>query len=127
MAENSSDAHRTTIASSVPRSAGGGEGANTGDPLPSRGGLVARYCSSPTPCWRALRWRRKLRDGSAGGFEGGGPLRYLLLCLGASVLYNARCSSGSTSLMTKREYPAQPLVGVGGVVIWHDRALLVRR
>jgi ADP-ribose pyrophosphatase YjhB (NUDIX family) len=29
--------------------------------------------------------------------------------------------------MTKREYPAQPLVGVGGVVIWHDRALLVRR
>jgi ADP-ribose pyrophosphatase YjhB (NUDIX family) len=29
--------------------------------------------------------------------------------------------------MTKREYPAQPLVGVGGVVIRHDRALLVRR
>jgi ADP-ribose pyrophosphatase YjhB (NUDIX family) len=29
--------------------------------------------------------------------------------------------------MTKREYPAQPLVGVGGVVIWHDRVLLVRR
>jgi ADP-ribose pyrophosphatase YjhB (NUDIX family) len=29
--------------------------------------------------------------------------------------------------MTKREYPAQPLVGVGGVVICHDRALLVRR
>ena len=29
--------------------------------------------------------------------------------------------------MTKREYPPEPLVGVGGVVICQDRALLVRR
>lgn len=29
--------------------------------------------------------------------------------------------------MSHREYPAHPLVGVGGVVIRHDRALLVRR
>ena len=27
----------------------------------------------------------------------------------------------------KREYPEQPLVGVGGVVIDHERALLIRR
>src|SRR5437879_12705995 len=30
-------------------------------------------------------------------------------------------------LMSKREFPEWPLVGVGGVVIDHDRALLVRR
>jgi 8-oxo-dGTP diphosphatase len=27
----------------------------------------------------------------------------------------------------KREYPEQPVVGVGGVVIWEGRALLIRR
>jgi ADP-ribose pyrophosphatase YjhB (NUDIX family) len=27
----------------------------------------------------------------------------------------------------KREYPDQPVVGVGGVVIWEGRALLIRR
>jgi 8-oxo-dGTP diphosphatase len=30
-------------------------------------------------------------------------------------------------MTSKREYPEQPLVGVGGVVVDHDRALLIRR
>ena len=29
--------------------------------------------------------------------------------------------------MTSREYPERPLVGVGGVVVWEDRVLLIRR
>jgi 8-oxo-dGTP diphosphatase len=29
--------------------------------------------------------------------------------------------------VTSREYPERPLVGVGGVVVWEDRVLLIRR
>ena len=46
----------------------------------------------------------------------------------ASVLYYAGESRGShPSLVSKREFPERPLVGVGGVVIDGGRALLVRR
>src|SRR5690349_9135783 len=45
----------------------------------------------------------------------------------ASVLYYAGESRGPPEFMSKREFPDWPMVGVGGVLIDGDRALLVRR
>ncbi len=48
----------------------------------------------------------------------------------AEVLYNAKRSqmeAAKTTMTPRREYPDQPMVGVGGVVIDAGRTLLIRR
>ena len=43
------------------------------------------------------------------------------------IISRGRVKGGHPEYMSGREFPDFPLVGVGGVVIDHDRALLVRR
>jgi 8-oxo-dGTP diphosphatase len=43
------------------------------------------------------------------------------------IIFRGRVKGGDPESMTGREFPEFPLVGVGGVVIDQDRALLVRR
>lgn len=40
---------------------------------------------------------------------------------------SSKREKGCVKVTGQREYPERPLVGVGGVVIAHDRALLIRR
>jgi ADP-ribose pyrophosphatase YjhB (NUDIX family) len=50
--------------------------------------------------------------------------------LAAEVLYNAKRlgrEAPKTTMTPRREYPDQPMIGVGGVVISDGRALLIRR
>jgi 8-oxo-dGTP diphosphatase len=50
--------------------------------------------------------------------------------LAAEVLYNAKRShreAAKTTMTPRREYPDQPMIGVGGVVIDNGRTLLIRR
>src|ERR1700688_178775 len=50
--------------------------------------------------------------------------------LAAEVLYNAKRpgrEAAKTTMTPRREYPDQPMIGVGGVVIDNGRALLIRR
>src|SRR5579872_3318985 len=43
------------------------------------------------------------------------------------IIYRGRVKGGPAQSMSKREFPEWPMVGVGGVVIEQNRALLVRR
>jgi 8-oxo-dGTP diphosphatase len=48
-------------------------------------------------------------------------------CFGTATLTVTPAGNESVRMASSREYPERPMIGVGGVVIYDDRAVLIRR